>query len=81
MRKSRNSELCKSGNPPNSPEMFRGGEIAGTMPELGGMFRPQKFIDRTDQICSATKDLFDNATGGTSDSDLTSGHKRMAGMA
>lgn len=66
--KSSHSELCRPGT------------IKGTMPELGGMFRPQRFVDRTAQLDKECHDVFDKATGGKSESDFISGHKRMAGM-
>lgn len=55
-------------------ELFQKGSISPTMPELGGMFKPGKFVDRTKQIESATTDTFNGTSG------LVPGHKIMSGM-
>jgi hypothetical protein len=63
-------------------ELCRPGTMPATMPEIDrGRFVGGVFVDRTAQIESARVDLFDRTKGGTSDLDLTPGHKRMAGMA
>lgn len=66
------AELHRGGGPPDNPELFRRGSIAPTMPELGGMFRPQNFVDRIKENERKKEDSYE--TG------LVAGHKRMAGM-
>lgn len=66
------SELHRGGGPPDNPELCRRGSIAPTMPELGGTFRPQQFVDRirSNEVLKETP----------FEQDLVAGHKRMAGM-
>jgi hypothetical protein len=88
-------ELCRSGTmPPGSSELNRGagsvpgnselcrpGTMPATMPELDRRgFRGGPFVDRTSENERMVCDGYNKATGGSSDSDLTPGHKKMAGM-
>lgn len=67
--------------PPANSELCRPGSMPATMPELDRRgFRGGPFVDRTAQNEAMCCTTYDQATGGKSDSDLTSGHKKMAGM-
>jgi hypothetical protein len=73
-------EINRGGDQPNSSELFRPGQIPATMPEIDrGRFAGGKFVNRIRENEQMQEMAFDKVAG-SSETDLTPGHKRMAGM-